>query len=119
MAEVAFTFAPIGHGLVKYTWASLANGDTGAWVDMGRYIEANVQVYGTFGSGGNCQMQGTNESGTPSNPYTANDPQGNPLNIGTAKGEQVLEGPDRVRPSITAGDGTTDLTVIMRVKGGR
>lgn len=118
MAEVAYSFAQPARGLVRFTWANLANGDTGAWADPGQYGDKSVQVYGTFGTGGNAQIQGSNESGTPSNPQTLNDPQGNPLNVGTAKTEQMLENTGQVRPNITAGDGTTDLTIVMLCRGG-
>ena len=113
MAEVAYTFAQPSRGTLRITWANLANGDTGSWFDPGPYDDVNVQVFGTFGAGGNLRVEGSNESGTPSNPQALNDPQGNALNIGTAKSEQLLEVTGQTRVNATAGDGTTDLTVVM------
>ena len=44
-----------------------------------------------------------------------NDPQGNALSVQTAKITQVLENTYLVRPRVSAGDGTTSLTVKLCV----
>ena len=45
-----------------------------------------------------------------------NDPQGNALNVAAAAIEHVQESTASVRPNVTAGDGTTSLTVVMILK---
>lgn len=115
MAEQAYSFAQPSRGVLRITWANLANGDTGAWFDVGSYGDVSLQVFGTLGVGGNLRVQGTNE-GTAANPTTLNDPQGNALDIAVAKMEQKLEVSGQIRPNITAGDGTTDLTMVMHCK---
>jgi hypothetical protein len=104
------------------TWASMANGDVGAPARVGHVTTTrSVQLVGTLGVGGNCRLRVANMAGTPSGSdwITANDPQGNPLDMSTLKIEELLEGSSWYSPSITAGDGTTLLTVRLRCYGGR
>jgi len=44
---------------------------------------------------------------------TLNDPQGNPLSIGSEKIGSVLENVTAIRPRVSAGDGTTLLDVYL------
>lgn len=92
-------------------WTGLLNGDDGAPVDLNDYTDRSVQVQGTIGVGGNCRIEGSNDG---TNYVVLTDPQGTALNI-TAAGviEQVLEVTRYIRPRITAGDGTTSLTVTI------
>jgi hypothetical protein len=115
MAVVAYSVETLKTHKEKtllYTWV-LENGDTGVPVEMPGFADRSVQVEGTFGSGGNLRIQGSN-NGTKYLPLT--DPQGNDLNITTAKIEQVTEVVRWIRPNVTAGDGTTSLTVILLVR---
>lgn len=113
------------------TWTGLLNGDDGAPFVCPNRADKSVQVLGTFGVGGNARIEGTNKQAYSITPGTSgggtnlllpttdfaplNDPQGNALDVAAAKIEQVLENPNAIRPRITAGDGTTSLTVIMLV----
>lgn len=92
------------------TWSGLLNGDTGARVNLTDYPDRTVQFAGTFGAGGTVNFEGTND-GVNWLPLT--DPQGNALSKTTASLEFVTETPRYVRPSVTGGDGTTDLTVVL------
>lgn len=92
------------------TWTGLLNGDDGAPVQWVDYADRCVQAIGTFGAGGSITMQGSNDG---TNWATMADPQGNNLTFTAAKLEQVLELPRYVRPIVTAGDGTTNLTVTI------
>ena len=96
-----------------YTWTGLTNGDTGEPIEMPSFADRSIQVVGTFGTGGNLRIEGSN-NGT--NYATLTDPQGNDLNITTAKIEQITEVVRWMRPNITAGDGTTSLTLILLVR---
>lgn len=95
----------------KITWANMANGDVGqAYTTNPPWSDRAVQVAGTFGSGGNARILGSLDG---ANFATLTDPQGNALDISTAKIEAVTEPSIETKPSITAGDGTTALTVTM------
>lgn len=129
------TFIPVGHnganiaGAIGVQWAGLLNTDVGQGFVSGQYNIKSVQVYGTFGAAGSVQIQGTNDQAyTPGAVTTApnwvplSDRQANQLDITAAKIENVQENPNAVRPSVTAGDGTTNLTVVMILsnhRGGR
>lgn len=92
------------------TWSSMANGDTGEPVVLPTLGDRSVQVQGTFGSGGNCRLEGTNDG---SNYHACNDYQGNALNMSVAGLKPVAEATYKMRPNITAGDGDTLLTVTL------
>jgi hypothetical protein len=57
-------------------------------------------------------IEGSNDG---TNYHTLNDPQGNALDIAALKIEQILEVTRYIRPRVTAGDGTTSLSVTMIV----
>jgi hypothetical protein len=116
MATITPTFLNLDDGsVVVFTWSTLTTtNDRGSAVEWAQWADRSIQVEGTFGAGGSLRWEGSNDGGTT---YQAlNDPQGNALNVTSAKIEQVLELSQFARPFITAGDGTTDLdvTLIMR-----
>jgi len=116
MAIVSFTIDPIKTWKDKahvITWASLANGDTGSALEMAGSADRSVQVVGTFGSGGNLRLQGSNDG---TNWNTLTDPQGNDINITSTKIEQVTEVVRYMRPNVTGGDVTTNLTITILVR---
>lgn len=132
MATIPFTVAipTYAHGgnapsSFIVTWGPMANGDDGKPFVCPNRADKSIQVLGTFGAGGNAKIEGTNKQAY--NPdgsaialvtadyATLNDPQANALDVTAAKIEQVLENPNAIRPRITAGDGTTALTIIMVV----
>lgn len=97
------------------TWTGLLNGDDGApaqWVD---FADRCFQVAGTFGASGSCTIQGSNDG---ANWSALSDPQGSALTFTSQKIEQALELPRYVRPIVTAGDGTTNLTVTLVMRKG-
>lgn len=103
-------------GTVKLvTWTGLLNGDDGSPAQWCDYADRCVQVSGTFGTGGSVTVQGSNDGTTWA---TLVDPQGNNLTFTAAKIEQALELPRYVRPIVTAGDGTTSLTVTILMRRG-
>jgi hypothetical protein len=104
-------YAPNGNrNGVLVTWSPLANGDTGGPVEGVDFADCTVQIGGTFGVGGSVTLQGSND-GTQWDALT--DPQGNAVTK-TAVGIEVIEeNPRYKRPSVTAGDGTTALTVSV------
>lgn len=113
MAVVAHSIETLGTHKEKtwvYTFSNLANGDTGEPIEMPSCADRSIQVVGTFGSGGNLRIEGSNDG---TNYAVLTDPQGNNLNITSAKIEQAMEVVRYMRPNVTAGDGTTSLTVII------
>lgn len=97
-------------------WENLGNGDEGSWEVLPNLADKTVHVFGAFGVGGTVVLKGTNEPGTPANEIQLVDPQGNDLSFTAAAIEVMLENPLKIRPEVTAGDGDTDLTVIICAK---
>ena len=94
------------------TWAGMANGDVGQAYGKPPWSDRSVQIIGTFGSGGNVRILGSLDG---ANFATLTDPQGNAIDVTAAKIEQVTEATVEIKPQITAGDGTTSLTVLLLV----
>lgn len=99
-------------GSYNILWETLTNGDTGRPLLCPHFADKSVQVTGTFGSGGTVILEGSNDG---TNWETLNDPQGTAISLTVAGMYQVLENTKMVRPSVTAGDGATDLDVTMIV----
>lgn len=99
------------------TWPSLSQtgSDQGAPLEMPGFADRSVQVSGTFGSGGSVRIEGSNDG---TNYAVLTDPQGNALDITAAKIEAIMELTRYIRPRVTAGDGSTSLTVSMLIKRG-
>jgi hypothetical protein len=97
-------------------WGPMANGDVGLPVQFGAFADRSIQVEGAFGSGGNAEIQGSNDG---VNFHPLHDPLGNLLDVIAAgdKIRHVMEITYLLRPAITAGDGTTSLTVTVFVAG--
>lgn len=104
-----------GGSLVK--WPALANGDTGRPFQQPAHNDRSVHVKGTFGAGGTCIIEGSNEL-VPATYATLNDPQGNVLSFTAEKIEAILENVLGIRPRISAGDGTTAVDVYLLLVGG-
>lgn len=94
-------------------WRNLANGDTGAPLEMPGSTERSVQVFGTFGVLGNLRIEGSNDKVRFD---VLTEPQGHRLDIDEQKIERVTGLTRLIRPRVTAGDGTTSLTVFMLLR---
>jgi len=106
--------------LVRATWTGLLNGDTGAPVEIGDWADRTVQIYGTFGAGGSINLEGSLDKTSESPTYAIlSDPQGNAVTKSAAAMEVFEEGPLLIRPNVTAGDGTTALTVKLLARRNR
>jgi hypothetical protein len=120
MATITPTLADLsGDGTVrKATWSAMtfSGTDVGAAFPYSAWVDQSVQVTGTFGAGGNVRWEGSNDG---TNYVALTDPQGNALDFTTAKIEAVTEIAALVRPRVTAGDGTTSLTVTLVARNGR
>jgi hypothetical protein len=102
------------------TWTPLTQSglDSGTPIKMPGSADRCVQVLGTFGAGGSVRIEGSNvPNPTVDADYTVlTDPQGNALDLTAARIEQITEIPLWIRPRVTAGDGTTSLTVRLLVR---
>lgn len=92
------------------TWAAIPNGNQGLGV-AGDWLEAFFQVTGTFGAAGSVQVEGSNDGVN----YVKLSPAALTA-AGFFAGLGVTERPKYVRPNVTAGDGTTALTVTAFLK---
>ena len=95
---------------VLVTWSALDSDDSGAPVTLIDYPDRTVVISGTFGAGGSCTLQGSNDASTY---HTLTDPQGNAITKTAAGMEAVTEAPVWIRPKVTAGDGTTAIDVSL------
>jgi hypothetical protein len=103
----------IARGVVECKWTPLANGDTGRFFDAPTLPDKTVQVFGTFGVGGSVNIEGSNDGGTTWHILNDSRGEGNALTLTVADTRTILENPGLIRPNVTAGDGTTSLTVII------
>lgn len=112
MSTVNYTETPILQAGVQVgstvSWPNMANGDVGQAYSRYIWSDRSVQVEGTFGAAGNVAFKASIDQ---TNFRVINDPQGNAINITTAKIVQITEATLQIRPEVTAGDGTTSLTV--------
>lgn len=92
------------------TWSGLLNGDNGARVTLTDFPDRTVQFVGTFGAGGSVSFEGSNNG---ADWAVLTDPQGNAITKTTASLEFVTETPRYVRPVVSSGDGSTNLSVIL------
>ena len=87
------------HTCVIVTWPDLAVSDDGKPIEFANFADRSVQVFGTFGSGGSVRIEGSIDG---INYSTLTDPQGNNLDINTAKIEAITELVRWIRPRVTA-----------------
>lgn len=107
-------------GIKVFRWASLKNGDTGEPLLWPAYADKSVHVKGTFGAGGSLQLEGSNDVDVTPDWVVLRDPRAgsNKLTFTVAAGadiQQIMENTYFIRPNVTAGDGTTDLTVTVLI----
>ncbi len=117
MATIPFTKETpesLHHTCIVPTWAGMQTGDVGLRIELANFADRSVQVTGTFGAGGSVRIEGSLDG---TNYAALTDPQGNALDITAPKIEAITELVRWIRPAVTAGDGTTSLTVTMLLKG--
>ena len=114
MAIISYTIQNILPGVRIATWSSVTQADTCRPVVCPQYSDKSFQVYGSFGSGGEVVLEGTNEVTSPSNYATLRDPRGgaNTIDSFSAGMSQVLENCYQVRPRVSAGTGV-NLTIVL------
>lgn len=114
---IAVTERPNGNvnaNLVE--WLLLANGDDGQPYEGADWADRTVQIDGTFGAAGSVTLLGSVDG---ANYFALTDPQGNAITKTAAGLEVIEEAPRFMKPSVTAGDGTTSLNVRLWIRRGR
>lgn len=111
MAQRSDTYIIDANGGLDVVWAGLLNGDNGAPVTIARdYWKLTAQAVGTFGAAGSVTLQGSNDGVTFS---ALKDVLGTTIAM-TDNTIARLEGmPRYIRAFVTAGDGTTNLSVFL------
>jgi hypothetical protein len=100
-------------GVVLAKWGPLANGENGNPAQLRKWPTKTVQVFGTFGVGGSVSFQGSNDGVSWA---TLKDSLGAALTFTSAGLRDILENCAQYRAIVTAGDGTTSLSVwVMAV----
>ena len=102
----------------------MLNGDDGAPIEVSNLADKSVHIFGTFGSGGSVTIYGSNDPADlakvpgagGANWVVLTDPQGNALTKTALSIEQILENTLYMACKVTAGDGTTNLTVAIAGK---
>jgi hypothetical protein len=111
--EIKDSFA---RNCVVFIWEGLTDGDVGEPILLPGFADKTVQVKGNFGTGASVTIEGSNDvMGSPTYAALA-DAQGNVLSITIAKIEVILENPYLIRPNVSGGGGSVNLTVSICCK---
>jgi len=120
MAVRAYVEKNLGGGVRKVSWTGLtkATNDVGQWYQLEstgpRFNDKTVHVYGTFGTGGNLKMQGSNlDTPTDATNFQILDSANADMEFTAVAGKVAMQNPQFIRPAITAGDANTNLTCEM------
>ncbi len=111
MAERAATVVVNDDKTVTVTWSGLLDNDTGVPVFLARYPDKTLQVTGDFSGSAVITMQGSNIA-TPSW-GAVNDAQGVAIAPSTNECTVFGASPLQLRPSVTTGDGSTNLVCTL------
>lgn len=113
MAVRNATVTNVAKGVIKVQWTGLLNGDQGRAEDLTRFPDRTVQLTGTLGAGGSINVEGSNDGGSTYHIMNDTRGEGNVLTLTALDMRQILENPALMRPNVTAGDGTTNLTLTI------
>ena len=116
MAVIPATVTRLENGYTKVTWIELTDTDTGDPVNVAQFADKTVQATGTFTGGGLIAMQGSNDGSTFGD---LRDAGGTDIALADTQPNTIAENTELIRPSVTAGDGSTDIDVFMICQGER
>ncbi len=113
MATRAVEKVEVGPRHAVYKWENLTTTDAdGEWLEIPDFPNRSVQVIGTQGSGGDLDIEGSNDGGTNAAPL--NDLDGNAISVGAPDTMHMIrENTRAIRPNVSGGDGTTDYDVWL------
>lgn len=111
MTTVVGTHKPYlqNHHVVSWTPLTTTNadGDPMSYASNGMG-GVTFQIGGTFGAGGTVVVEGSNDGVTY---FTLNDQANAAVSVTAAALKTIRDAPLYIRPRVTAGDGTTSITV--------
>lgn len=101
-----------GREVVVATWTPMtfSGSDVGSPISLAEYSDKTFQVFGTLGAGGTMTIEGSNDG---VNWASLSNRQGTAMAFTTLSLNTSQDRPAYVRPRVTAGDGTTSLTVVV------
>jgi hypothetical protein len=102
---------PTDDGYIVVTWEGLLTTDVGQGINTAGHFNKSFQIIGNHSGSATIVMQGSNDDGTTWN--TLHDATGALATYSANAFGTVIEQPLLIRPSVGAGDGSTDLKVIM------
>ncbi len=94
-----------------FDWKNLDEDDDGATIKVPGLTNKTVHVYGNFGTGGQVNIQGSNDGGATWVLLT--DPQGNALTFLSAAMKYITETPELIRPFCDAGTSVSISVTIV------
>lgn len=115
MATITAAKTRVSEGKNTHLWELLTTtNDTGSAVGGMGARQLTVHAFGTWGAGGNVNIEGSNDG---TNWDVIDDEGGTPIAFGANGFAALPVSPRFVRPFVTAGDGTTDVDVVLAVVG--
>ena len=102
---------PDNDGVVVFTWETLTDGDTGSPVLAARFADKTVHSDGNYSGTAVITMQGSNNNVAW---FTLTDHADTDVTMGAdTVGAVIAQNPLWIRPSVGAGDGSTDIDVYL------
>lgn len=111
--DASVSYGERSNSVVKTIWSGLLNTDTGSPAVFPENADRSIQCTGTFGAGGTIVIEGSNDG---TNYSTLTDQLGSSLSMTAAGIKMITELTFYIRPRVSAGDGTTNLTCTMLFK---
>ena len=102
-------------GCVRLQYRDVKAGDTCAPIKIARYSDRSVQVSGTY-SGATVAIQGTCEEDTNYATMTVDGTTELTFSSGV-KSKFIMEATAYTKPVVTAGDGSTSVTITFMCRG--
>jgi len=102
----------VGDPTIVYQWSNLTfvGSDSGSPLPGMGWSDRSIQVEGTIGAGGTIVIEGSNDG---SNWHTLKDPFSVAISFTATGLAQITEISRYVRPRVSAGDGTTSVTITI------
>ena len=94
-------------------WPTMALNDVGVPVNLARFSDKTVQVFGTFGVGGTVLLEGSIDG---TNWAPLKNVFNGDISFTQASIATITEVPAYIRPRISGGDGTTSITILILVR---
>lgn len=115
MATVNHTPVPLAtlidfDGVRVRQWQNLAPSDVGDPINLARFSDKTVQVFGTFGVGGTVVLEGS-INGT--NWAPLKNVFNGDISFTDDAIATITEVPAYIRPRVSAGDGSTSITILV------